>query len=299
MAQVENFNPDPDVEDLMIKGVKILDRYGSVKIQKKRTIYSRSDIEELESMSVMAQIAQLWEAQSSAKKNAWNNAATYCGLTGYQLFQQDTAFRLLNGIPGIATPNVNYQYKVLILDTGPYNEDFSTYCGVFEQHYPVYSIRQKIEGKKNSYRWVEIEENPSGTFTVGWSIYNNFIECGASPYFEISLWCYGKKGGVDASDHKTWSIPFVQSWNIFSDTFTPDLDTIEQYGFYIEHEDLEGYYLIDNLVIEHSGQNWAFDPHCNNSEYVIIKVGDEYYYAYDIDLGFENPIFESVYLDES
>jgi hypothetical protein len=79
---------------------------------KKRFTYNRLDVKTFASTSKMQEAATAWNLLSAETKEDWAVAGLECGLTAYNLFQQDKIYRILNTIAGNATPNFYHQYKI-------------------------------------------------------------------------------------------------------------------------------------------------------------------------------------------
>jgi hypothetical protein len=79
---------------------------------KKRFTFNRLDVKNFRSMSNLSEAADAWNLLSSGSKDDWGIAGIVCGLSAYNLFQQDKIYRILNSIVGNAVPNFYHQYKV-------------------------------------------------------------------------------------------------------------------------------------------------------------------------------------------
>jgi len=81
-------------------------------VSKKREKFSRFERNFIKDESYLASCRVLWDLLSEEEKELWRSAGDYTDLEGYNLFVQDTTYRLKNSIPGVATPSNYYQYKV-------------------------------------------------------------------------------------------------------------------------------------------------------------------------------------------
>lgn len=293
MATVEDLDIDPALEDLMLECVKIRDRYGNPRIDKKLIVWRKRNYKELESLSQIIPAADQWDRLSSGEKSAWDTAASYCGLTGYQLFIQDTAFRILNGLLGFATPNIHHQYKVMEFITGDDCEEFY----LFQTHPPSYWVYEHVPGTKNTFRWVEIEENIAAPFLLEFDYRSQLEATDAGVEYYVIVFFDGIKNGVPDYDAISFNLDLVTDWQRFSEELNPDLDTISEYWVEFDAVWVSGWVQFDNFNFFHDGQNWAFDPRCDNIDKQRFDIGLEYSYPWELDWGGTFESFDSIYID--
>lgn len=292
MTRVQNLNIDPDVYDLMIKGVKIRNEYGDPRIDKKNIVWRKRNFKELDQQSVLDPVARLWNDLSYFRKQKWANSGAVCNLTGYRLFVQDTGFRVENNISGIANPRLDYQFKVLEFDSGDDCIEFH----IYQDHPSNYTIKQRIEGKKNAYKEVDIEEIVSSSLLVEFWYYANLEQFDTDEVFEIIIWFYGFKNGSPDFDVFVVSLNPQTGWIQFSQEFTPDLDSIDYYYIEIWALNYTGIFRMDNLNLFHDSQNWAFDSRFDKMDLKHWDYGFGFYYPYVLDWGGTYNYFGMVYL---
>lgn len=263
----------------MFRALRVENQYYAPKINRKDIVWNKRKYEDLVTQSQIDPCAELWAGLSESAKIRWNNAGAECGLNGYQLFVQDTSFRLLNNLRGLGSPSIYHQYKILEFETGDDCHEFY----IIQEHLANYTIKQKNVGQKNAYTPVEIEEDITAPITLSFKYFADLEVDGVFDFFGCYITFYGVKDGHYASDSIWFDLDYSTGWVQFSEEMTPDLDIINQYYFEIDAYPLKGIFRMDDFKIEHDGQNWSFDSNCDRIDEKIIDYGDGWDYGWWLD----------------
>jgi len=293
MTLVTTLTTDQASIDLLEKSIKIRDRYATPRLDRKDVVWRKRNYKELAAFSQMDPAALLWDVQSDATRAAWAAAAVVCNMTGYQLFLQDTSFRLLNGFQGLAIPSLFHQYKVLRYDLGAIPEYFQ----IYQYHPSTYKLIIPITGKKNATQIVDIVETVTSPLHVEFDYQSVLDGVGGAPYFRLWVQVQGIKSSVPKISNFELFLEKGTSWTHASLNCVLDFDTINVYFVTLDGGDYSGFFDLDNIIIEHSGQNWAYDPRCED-----VKAYKRYsagawrpYWTSTGDAGYDG--FASEYID--
>lgn len=266
MAKVEGLDIDPSIRDLFFNALKVDSLYYGTNITSKGLAGSRSLKSRLNDETLLNNISVSWAGLSDVVKSSWDSAGAECGLTGFSLFLQDTIYRILNSLSGFATPNLFHQYKVLRL----YSPSFYDVPNGDQYHEQNYKLKIFRSGSKDAYDWVDVNEVFSSPLKLEFNYYSNMLSKPDYHFWKVSCGFYGTKDGSNDSYAVGFPLDLVTGWKLFSETIIPDLDTIDYYYIKLYGYRILGTAYFDNFNIEHSGQNWAFDPFCNSVESAII-----------------------------
>lgn len=293
MALVSGLTGDQSKIDLLEKSIKIRDRYGSPRMDRKDVVWRKRNYNTFIDNSPLSSVALLWDVQGDDTKALWDTAGAACGLTGYQLFVQDVSFRMANGMTPLHTPNPFYQYKVLSVELPvAYDESY-----IWQPHYDIYHVKTPVTGKKDMYYWAEIQETMASPFAVSFDALMNITGGEDEDIFYVYLYFEGIKDGNNSQDLFYLDVPRQQGWYHFEQEITPDLDEINYYEYGIYSLDTYGSYKFDNFNVQHSGQSWGVDPSFSRSDDKILDYGDGPEYPWIVWYNNVAPVIEVVYLD--
>jgi len=292
MAKADNFDPTTVQREQMLKSVRVEELYTGTKINKKDITYRKRNLRVLAAQSQFDPCASLWAGLSEAAKTRWDNAGAVCGLTGWELFFQDTTYRLLNNLPGLASPSVLHQYKVLkwIID------DQVQAHSINQVHWRNRYNRNRIPGSKKAYIWEVVEEFFAPPLTIEFNYHADLEAKDAGSYFKACVFGNGYVGGVPTYFGACYDLDLVTGWKQFSQAYSPAVDTIYYYYLALYANRLEGIACFDNFNFEHDAQNWAFDPFCDNVKDKYAKDGYGYRKAFEPSTYQDISKFDSAYL---
>jgi len=293
MATSDDFDPDQATRDLMRKSLKIKRQFWAPIFDQKHVTWRKRNFRSLELLSTLPDISLLWSGLSSAQRTAWDVAASYSNLTGYQLFVKDTSYRINNNLAGLGTPNNNHQFKVLEWESAPGSEEFY----LRQDHESEYTILVKNIGQKNAYTPVVITEVGTGVFSLEFDYFSDLDWTYEPDFFGVYIYFSGTKNGSPSSDSFWFDLEPQTDWTRFSEEFTPDLDEYDFYYVEFDAYPLNGLFRADNFNFYHDGQNWAFDPKCDNIDKEYYFRIDKWEFPWFVDSDIDPSKFESVYLE--
>lgn len=293
MASVGTLDIPPELLELWRKLFRPVEtrRYSAVarsghllSPEKKRAVSTRS---------LLPEISAAWAAMSPETKQAWKDAGAAARYTGWNLFVQDTAYRLKHGLDGLATPSVLHQYKCGRIEIGG-----SAKKVILKQYHPTtYYKMRKIRGTTGIYEPVKITENLQLPLQIAASYRANLTAYGGEPkctfYAEITSHYQGRNiqtvAGFDLLLSTGWTRQTAQSTEV--------LGVARSYTLVIELDNVQGFLHFDNVVAQHTGTNYARDWRCNDVNndlttvnYMIEKSWEEQFLP-------TGAAFDSVYDD--
>jgi len=282
MVQTSYIDLTPEEEDLFFKTLKSSDRFQYPRITRKLTLFSVKRKKGLSQRSFLPQIAELWNGFSEAEKQAWNAAAVDQVKNGYNLFVQDQSIRIKNDIAGVATPSLLHQSWVGYLNI----EAPATEIKIAQYHPRAYWISRKVTGKKGMYEPVLVTEDFAFPFRIQLSYKANLVSQGAGSFAKFYALIRRSFQGVDYYTGCEIPLDFDTSgegadgWkkgnasvSLFGVSGFGDFNFGSEsafltyyvgYTLYFHLYNLRGTLFFDNIVAEHSSQNWARDPFCKN-----------------------------------
>lgn len=238
MARVYGITLPAGVEVIYNKTLKMYDISVNCNIGKNRRFLSRSMKLNLKDFTKLYQIAELWSLYSQAQKDAWYTAADVQGNSGYNLFTQDQIYRLLNSIPGQATPSTYHQYLVGHIGIG----GLATYCRIHQFYNKPWRLPATL---KMNYHSDLTAVGPSPSAILRWR---------SMSYFS------GKNVTVDLDTDLDLSAAWKNvDVDIPSRDGTPANFTLE-----IQLVDVQGDFWFDDIYLEWDGELQNRDPFCDD-----------------------------------
>ncbi len=249
---------------------------------KKRAISSRS---------LLPEIRDLWETLTEPQKNDWKLAAEQCKMRGWNLFVQDTAYRLKYGLVGLATPDILYQYKVGKVEINSPAQG----AQIIQYHPPKYYKMVKVRGTKALYKDVPIYETLKLPLIFQLSYKSNMVATTAYAKIRVYAEIISQYQGRNITTNFDIETPLSSVWSRGTVTAGEVLGTARSYNIRLDFTDVRGTFLFDNVECFHTGSNWARDFRCNDINNELTKVN------YQIEKSWEETFlpagaaFDSVY----
>jgi len=293
MAKTSYIEISPEFEEAFFNGVQPGDRFTFARVVRKNLLLSRNRKIDLAGRSLFGIIADVWRGLTNEQKTAWGESADILGLSNWQLFIQDYAARLANSIGGIATPELLHQSWVGQIHI----EAPATEAKITQLHPRSYYVRQKVIGKKSMYSPVLVTEDLALPFTLGLNYKSNLTASGPDPYAKIYATFWYSYQGVNREHELSIPIDLIADWKTASAELTELISYVVRYNLYIHLHDLRGDLYFDNIVAEHSSQNWARDPFCRD---IDKNFSRNFYQVPEAWAGVITPEgvdFESIYKD--
>ena len=267
-------------------------RYGS--IAKNGHLLSKEQKLKVSTRSLLPQISEYWAALTPAQKAAWKTAGDASNYNQWNLFVQDTAYRLKYGLPGVATPSDLYQYKVGKLEIkAPANG------ALLKQYHPArYYKLKKVKGTKALSENVEIRELLMLPLKLELSYKSNLTAITYDARAKFYATIHSSYQGRTIETIAGFDLLQSTDWTRNSFTATDVIGKARSYDLNLDFSGVVGEFYWDNVVARHSGTNYARDWRCvdvNNSltrsNYQIEKSWEEEFLP-------AGAAFDSVYHEE-
>lgn len=233
-------------------------RYYHAGTRKKSGIIPEKKKYNVPSRSLLPQVSALWHALSAPERAAWISAAGQTNLNGWNLFVQDTCYRIKYGHEGLATPSDYHQYKVgRIQIEAPANKI------VIEQTHPIewYKLK-KITGTKSQYHEVLVTEKLMLPLTVALSFRCDLEATTAEPIAKYYAKVISHYQGRDIETEIGFNLDLESDWQRKSGTLPEVLGIARWYSLFIECRNVRGFIEFDNVEARHTSSNYARDLRC-------------------------------------
>jgi hypothetical protein len=260
MAKTTYVDILPQLEEAYFTGIKSSDRFVFSRMVKKTALLSVKKKKGLTLRSLLPQIAEIWNGLSESEKQAWSDAAAETGLNGYRLFVQDQSLRIKNDLPGVATPSLLHQGLVGNLHI----ESPASELKIVQIHPHFYWISRKVTGKKGMYEPVLITEDLALPVTISLNYRSGLSVVGSPNFAKFYARFWYSYQGQNLYQELEIPLDYFSDWKTATATLTTLLGYVIRYDLYFHLKGLTGDLYIDNMKVEHSGQNWARDPYCKN-----------------------------------
>ena len=294
MAVVGGLEVPEQLIQLFSELVRVNDsrRYGSV--AKNGHLLSKEKKLKVSTRSLLPQISELWKNLSPTELAAWKAAGNASNCNQWNLFVQDTAYRLKYGLPGVATPSDLYQYKVGKLEIkAPANG------ARLKQYHPArYYKLKKVKVTKALPETVEIRELLMLPLKLELSYKSNLTAITDDARAKFYATIHSSYQGRTIETIAGFDLLQSTAWTRNSFTATDVIGKARSYDLNLDFSGVVGEFYWDNVVARHSGTNYARDWRCvdvNNSltrsNYQIEKSWEEEYLP-------SGAAFDSVYHEE-
>lgn len=251
-------------------------RYGSV--AKQGYVPNPAQKLKVTTKSLLPEIATLWAGLTTEQQNAWKSAGSQTNMNGWNLFVQDTAYRIKFGVSGLAVPSDYHQYKVGKLEiNSPANG------ALLAQYHPAFYYKlQKVPGTKALYNDVKITESLTLPLETGLSFACDMVPFGDDPVARFYAEITSSYQGRNILTEVGFDIPLQTGWTRETVTATEVLGVVRSYNLWLEFNNVRGEFWWDNVLAHHTGTNYARDFRCidvNNEltriNYMIEKSWEE------------------------
>lgn len=260
MPTVSYVNPEPDLKEAFSKLFTPVYKTKNSSLRWNGRLISPRKVVNITSRSLLPQVRELWAGLSSGEQAAWASAGAAQGYSGWQLFVQDTCYRIKFGIAGLATPSDLHGYKVGQIIMASPADNFR-----LEQVHPVeYFQMVKVPGTKSQREPVAVREQLTLPLTVGLSYRTNLTSNGPNPYAKFYAEVTRSYQSLDLVEEVGFNIPLSSTWDRETATLSEVVGVARWYALYIELNDVLGTIEFDILQATHSGTNFARDFRCTN-----------------------------------
>lgn len=246
MASVEDQDVPPEYAELYEKNLTTRPGWWGVKVDKKYEIFRKRNFGDLIAQSYFPTIAEKWNALTATMKGRWDSAGEYSAQSGWDLFAQDTAYRIANAIPGLGEPHWAHQFKVGCIK--------------------IESPASAIEIKLNLARFSAV--TPDFLFNYCCKL----SSVGAGSYARIYFDFHIQYDEEDYWDYFAWDISWVGGWDLIYDLLDVyGADIVESY-LTIKIYNMRGNLYFDGLVVLCNDINIVPDWQCNLIESSWLSV---------------------------
>lgn len=260
MAKTAYVDILPGLEEQFFTGVRSSDRFVFSRLIKNVYLYSRKKKKGVSARSLLPVVAELWAGLSQATKDAWSAAGANSNMNGWRLFVQDTSARIINDLPGAATPNLLHQSWV----GNAHIEAPASEIKIIQIHPRFYWISRKVTGKKAMYEPVQITEDLGLPFTLGLNYKTNLTPAGGENFAKIYARFWYSYQGQNLYEELNINLDYATDWKAVQVVLTNLVSYVVRYDIVIHIKGLTGDLFFDNIRAEHSGQNWARDQFCQD-----------------------------------
>lgn len=269
MAQIGALDIPPELLELFRNLMSPTSTRVTGAIRKHGYLLSRQKVLDLTNKSLLPQIRESWNTLGPSGQAAWKAAAAVTSMNGWNLFVQDTAYRLKYGIPGLATPSLLHQYKV-----GRVEISAPAQKVVLAQYHPnKYWISKKQRGNTTVREDIPIFEKLQLPLTVGCSYRSNLTAVTDNPKATFYAIVSSSYQGRTIETKVGFDIALTSDWTSQTASITEVIGVSRDYNLWIELDGVRGFFEWDNVVAEHTGTNWARDKRCNdvNNELTVAN----------------------------
>ncbi|NCN42367.1 hypothetical protein GW916_14095 [bacterium] len=222
---------------------------------------TRAKRNRLVTQSPFSESSALWATLSSAEKDAWNTAGTYCGLSGWSLFNQDLIWRnrFAMSVPG--TPNNLHQLLTLFTRCDyPPSDSVVWWQGRRLQYYKYQAISGSTQREL-----VFVNEPVPTHLKMSINYKTDIIARASNPWISLGFRVEVNPGSGSCFVDYNTLVPPSATWTTFEFETDIPLGNVIGYRISCASYGYRGDYWWDNLSVYHDSMEWAFDPHMENS----------------------------------
>lgn len=293
MATIGGLDVPNELIELFKQLVRISDnnRYGSV--AQNGHLLSRAQRVNISTRSLLPQIGAMWDSLTVEQKNAWKAAAAVSHYNAWNLFVQDTAYRLKHDIAGIATPNLFYQYKVGRIEINAP----ATRVKIAQYHPPYFYKARKVTGSKGLYEDIKISEKLQLPLTIGCSYKSQLTSVGAGAYAKMYALVKSSYQGRTIETEAAINFNLNQDWTSEDFILSEVIGVARSYDLYIDIYNCRGAFMWDNTRAEHSGSNYARDTRNNDVNNEPSRVNWQIEKSWQEEILPVGAAYDSIYLE--
>jgi len=258
MALVDGFNLPPEYDETFFRDVRWGNEFVNQRLIMKERPLSRAQKALVVDTSVLPEVASLWSGLTDEQRQSWSDSGVYSVQSGYNLFVQDTSYRITNGLSGVATPSAYHQYKVARVDFS----GFSSWQ-IRQVHLRDYVVPRRIPGTQDRFEPVSVHEEATFPLVVRFSLKSAVEPLGSDSFFFVLARLYYYEDSILKYTTKSYRLPDVADWS-FVEWSVPEIAfPIEKYEIQFTWTISSGGFFFDNFSVVHSGQNWSIDHNCD------------------------------------
>jgi hypothetical protein len=245
MTLVSDIVVPPEYQELWEKACIIRFGYYGDKVDKKFITWRKRNFPSLIARGSFQDIANLWNGLTATQQSDWDDAGYWSAQSGWDLFAQDTLYRINNEILGLATPNLYHQFKLAEIKL----ESPATELLITQEYNSMF---------ESDINWAfNILCDMSST---GAGSYAKFVVKVATGYWDDD---------TDTPEVIEYEYDLTEftDWDYVSDTYVDGFYGKGSVTFEIHVYKMQGSLYIDGIELDCDDQNYATDWQCDAIEY--------------------------------
>lgn len=294
MAITGTLEVPPELLELFNKIISPSNTRRSGAVRKHGYLQSRQKIVNLTTRSLLPQIRDLKLTLTTAEINQWKAAAKAQNSNWWNLFVQDTAYRIKYGIEGLAQPSTIHQYKCGRIEIAAPAEKV-----VLTQYHPnKYYVSKKKRGNTTIREDVPVFEILQLPLTIGLSYRSQLVPTRSNYKARMYANIYSSYQGRTIETELELPLELTSGWRQKAVQINEALGAVRYYQLFIELDGVQGWLEFDNTKAIHTGTNWARDYRCNDvnneptrTDFQIEKSWEEIFLPY-------KTAFDSIYPED-
>lgn len=268
MARTGFIDAPEDLRILLNNLLQYSNRYINAGARKKTGIIPEKKKYDVPARSFLPQVSALWRALSAPERAAWITAGSQTNVNGWNLFVQDTCYRIKYGHAGLAVPSNLHQYKV-----GRLQIEAPASKLVIEQQHPIEWYRlKKITGTKAQYHEVAITEKLMLPLNLALSYRSDLVATTGAPIAKFYAKVISHYQGRDIETEVGFDFDLTSEWQRSTASLTEVLGVARWYSLFIELRNVRGFLEFDNVLSSHTGSNYARDLRCNDIDTPLTRT---------------------------
>lgn len=260
MALTGYLDVPPELLELFQKLISPTSNRRTGAVRKSGYLPSKKRISDLTTRSLLPQIRDLRDSLSPTEIAAWKAAALAARQNWWNLFVQDTAYRLKYGIDGLATPSTLHQYKVGRIEIAAP----ATSVKLTQYHPNKYYVNKKIRGATSLREDVAVYENFTLPLQLEISYRSKLSPVAAAPAARFYAIIFSSYQGRTIETELDLNLSLNTEWTRATVHIDSVIGMARYYQLFIELTDVQGAFEWDNVAAIHNGVNWARDWRCSD-----------------------------------
>lgn len=258
MAKISFLDLPVGFEDDFKKALAPGDRFTYSSIKTSANRISRYRKKAMLAKNLIPLISPVWQGLTQGERDAWNEAGLHSNTSGWILFLRDKSARVANDIEGYASPENLYQVRVGNI----FLEGDATNALIAQIHPNEYYVQRKKKGTASQLEQVKITENFALPLNIEISYKTDMASVAENSFAKFYVRVFSSYQGRDIETDLTLNFGLSDNWTRITNSLNSVLGLVRSYIMYIEVYGVQGNLWFDNIVVEHSGHNWARDPFC-------------------------------------
>jgi len=292
MPKVGGVEITPGLEDEYHKNLQSGDRYIYSRVGRRNAMISRAKKKSLITRSLLQYFGDIWASLDFAQITGWDYTGGLMGLSGWQLFVAENSLRYQLGLLPSTSISHYHALKVGHIQTLEPLDSIK----IAQYHPPDYFVLQKVAGFQTKYRPVLVKEDFSLPLQIQINYRAVFLIPG--PPSKVSFYAIIRHDYQGKALYSEVGIDFETELGWSTDSITLDevKGEVKSYTLFIEITGAVGVFWFDFVESNHSGQNWAIDPFCEEIDRVYTRGFDRVPQPWQVVNMTEGASYKSIYL---